>query len=121
MEKSIIINSSSTCIKTRYYELACFMNGVTRKGDVTLLIKLSNLADSQGNFSLTARSRDLICEELNLNKPNLSMSIKRLSNLGIITGDKGDYQINPEIFINFNNEDLDKIDLKIELRKLTHY
>lgn len=116
VEKTIITESDNSDIKANYYRLTGFMHGITRKSDIALLIKLDTLANQDGNFDLTAKTRDDICEELGLNKPNLSAAIKRLTDLNIIIGNKGSYSISSNIFIN-THDDINKIKLNITLVK----
>lgn len=117
VEKTIVAESGNSDIRSDYYKLAGFMNGVTRKSDISLLLKFDELADQSGNFDLTAKIRDSICEELCLNKPNLSAAIKRLTDLNIIHGNKGSYTIDSNVFVDTTNKDVSEIRLSITLVK----
>lgn len=51
-----------------------------------------------GKVQLTTKQRDLICSELGLKSNSLSNHLKKLKDLKLINGEKGDFMINPEIF-----------------------
>lgn len=117
VEKTIVAESDNSDIRSDYYKLIGFMKGVTRNSDISLLLKLDQLADQSGHFDLTARTRDLICEELCLNKPNLSAAIKRLIDLEVIMGNKGSYDINESVFICKSTSNKSQININIQLIK----
>lgn len=104
-------------LRSEYYKIVGFVKGITRKSDVSLLLKFDELSDLEGRFHLTPKTRDNICSELGLNKPNLSASIKRLNDFNIIIGNKGNYQIVDEVFIKLNPTDNKKIKLNITLKE----
>lgn len=67
--------------------------------DMKLITKFCELAEfNTGKVSISTGKRREICEELSLNSSNFSKYIKRLKDKGLISGDKGEYTINPDIF-----------------------
>jgi len=67
--------------------------------DFRLIVKLCELAEfNTGSVSISTGKRQEICKELNINTTNFSKYIKRLKDKKLITGDKGEYLINPGIF-----------------------
>lgn len=103
-EKQLEIEADN--IRESYYQLLTSQYGVTRKSDLKLLVELDRYCDSKGNFNLTVTNRRQIEESLGLNKPNLSAALKRLKELNVITGEKGNYAINPDLFISDLNQDI---------------
>lgn len=51
-----------------------------------------------GQVSLSAADRTNICKELEISKNVLSISLKELVSKRLITGERGSYTINPQIF-----------------------
>ena len=51
-----------------------------------------------GKVQLTTNQRDLACEELGMKSNSLSNHLKKLKDLKLIDGDRGDFIINPQIF-----------------------
>ena len=51
-----------------------------------------------GKVQLTTNPRDLACEELGMKSNSLSNHLKKLKDLNLISGEKGDFIINPKIF-----------------------
>ena len=51
-----------------------------------------------GKVQLTTNQRDLACEELGMKSNSLSNHLKKLKDLSLISGEKGDFIINPQIF-----------------------
>lgn len=67
--------------------------------DIKLLVKFCEIAEfNTGRVTLSIGRRAEICEELCLSSSNFSKYIKRLKDKNIITGDRGEYLINPSIF-----------------------
>ncbi len=50
------------------------------------------------DVSLSAFTRKQICEELQISNNQITNSIRKLKELNLITGDKGTFTLNPEIF-----------------------
>lgn len=75
-----------------FYEL-------THISDVKLIVKFCELAEfNTGKVSISTGKRKEICDELGINTSNFSKYTKRLKDKGLISGDKGEYKINPDIF-----------------------
>lgn len=51
-----------------------------------------------GKVQLTTNQRDLACEELGMKSNSLSNHLKKLKDLKLIEGERGDFIINPQIF-----------------------
>lgn len=51
-----------------------------------------------GIIELTSTKRAQLCEQLGINNNQLTNNLKKLKELGLITGEKGQFKINPEIF-----------------------
>lgn len=67
--------------------------------DVKLIVKLCELAEfNTGKVSISTAKRKELCEELSISTSNFSKYTKRLIDKGLITGGKGEFQINPNIF-----------------------
>lgn len=67
--------------------------------DVFVLAKLCTLAEyNTGKVKLTTETRKVICDELEINNPNLSHSLNRLKGLELISGKNADLQVDPRVF-----------------------
>lgn len=67
--------------------------------DMKLLIKLIESAEyNTGKVSVTTQRRLDLCTELDVTSTNLSAGFKRLLDLNLISGTKGDYLINESAF-----------------------
>jgi predicted transcriptional regulator len=51
-----------------------------------------------GEVSLSVKDRAEICSELDTNTAVISRALRQLLDLNVISGEKGKYKINPEIF-----------------------
>lgn len=51
-----------------------------------------------GKVQLTTNQRDIACEELGMKSNSLSNHLKKLKDLKLIEGERGDFIINPQIF-----------------------
>ena len=56
-----------------FYNIIGALHNITRQSDKQLLAKLNQLADKEGNISLTPQKRNTLCLELNTNKPNFAV------------------------------------------------
>jgi hypothetical protein len=67
--------------------------------DIKLLVKLCEWGQyDTGMVSLTASKRKELATTINMHQSNISKSIKRLKDKKLISGDNGDYQLNPAVF-----------------------
>lgn len=53
---------------------------------------------NSGKVILSTGERKELCQELDITNPQLSNNLKKLKELNLISGDQGNYQINPQIF-----------------------
>jgi hypothetical protein len=88
--------------------------------DMKVLAKFCQICSfDKGIVVLSASQRKEIEEELNLLPTNFSRSLKRLKEIGLITGDKGTFVINPELYWKGNNKTRNDIlklkELKVEI------
>lgn len=64
--------------------------------DVHVLTKFCSMMQFNSNqVFITTGVRKAICAELNLHNSNLSAAIRRLRDLGLISGEEGTFEINP--------------------------
>lgn len=78
--------------------------------DVMLLFKLCDMAQfNSGHVSLSSKDRNDLCVFLNIQNSNLSASLKRLTVLGLLDGEKGSYVINEAVFWRGDNSTRTKI------------
>lgn len=85
------------------YKISCLT-------DVKLLAKMCCLVDYNGYRVLIPKGvRKEVMEELGINTQTMSNSLKRLKEVGLITGDDGCYEINPNIFWKGSTKERDKI------------
>jgi len=88
--------------------------------DKNLIIKFCQICQfDTGIVYLSSALRREIEVELNLLSSNFSRSLKRLKEKGIITGEKGKFVINPELYWKGNNNTRNQIlkddSLKLEI------
>lgn len=86
-----------------FYMTFChYLSGIyqlTYADDIKLLVKLCEWGQyDTGMVSLTASKRQEIVRDLGMHNTNISKSIKRLKEKKLISGDGGDFLINPAIF-----------------------
>jgi len=78
--------------------------------DVMLLFRLCDMAQfNTGHVSLSAKDRRDLCAFLNMQNSNLSSSLKRLNELGLLNGEMGSYIINEAVFWRGDNSTRNKI------------
>ncbi len=67
--------------------------------DIKLIIRFCTLAEyNSGRVLITSSLRRELLEGMNIDKYQLSKSIKKLKELNLLTGDHGTYYLNPDIF-----------------------
>lgn len=67
--------------------------------DIKLLVKFCEWGQyDTGMVSLTASKRKELSLSIGMHQSNISKSIRRLKEKKLISGDNGDYQLNPAIF-----------------------
>ena len=64
-----------------------------------ILIWMCNHAEyNTGKVELTTKKRVIACSELEISSNTLTNNLKKLKDLNLISGEKGDFIINPQIF-----------------------
>lgn len=67
--------------------------------DIKVLVKFCELADYEtGEIHLSPKRRGDMVQQLGMQQSNVSKSIKRLKEKDLITGENGEYLLNPVIF-----------------------
>ena len=67
--------------------------------DLKLMIKFCEIAEyNTGKVNISSSLRKEICQQLEMSTNSFSISLKSLKDKRLITGDKGTYIINPEIY-----------------------
>lgn len=75
------------------------MYQLTHANDIKVLLKFCEMAEYEtGVVQLSPKRRATMVEEINMQTTNVSKSIKRLKEKSLITGDNGEYTLNPVIF-----------------------
>lgn len=82
-----------------YFGMLSAFYGIKSGKDKDLMICLTSYAKyDTGVVELSPSLRDEICESLGIYKSNLSASLKRLVDSGLLSGERGRYVINPAAF-----------------------
>lgn len=82
------------------------------KSDVAknLLVWLCNHAEyNTGKVELTTKKRVVVCSDLEISSNTLTNNLKKLKDLKLIEGEKGDFIINPQIFWKGDTATRDKL------------
>lgn len=93
-----------TAVNTDNFFMVFFENmgsflGLKRMSDARLIACMCKLADfDTGRVLLTKEIREQLCKDCQVQYSNLSRSLTRLVSAGLLTGGKGTYTINPNIF-----------------------
>lgn len=75
-----------------------------------VLIWMCNHAEyNTGKVSLTTKQRILACSDLEISSNSLTNNLKKLKDLNLISGEKGDFIINPQIFWKGDTSTRDKL------------
>lgn len=98
-EKHFNINVTTETFTMIYNDYLHKFYGLQHVSDLKLITKFCEIAEfNTGKVVIAPSTRDEICEELSISKPNLSKNIKRLKENGLITGDRGTYMVDPKLF-----------------------
>lgn len=82
-----------------YFGMLSAFYGIKSGKDKDLIICLTSYAKyDTGVVELSPSLRDEICNVLGIYKSNLSSSLKRLVDCGLLSGERGRYTINPAAF-----------------------
>ena len=57
-----------------------------------------NAEFNTGKVFLTTGNRAILCKDLNISSNTLTNNLRKLKDANLISGDKGDFVINPQIF-----------------------
>jgi hypothetical protein len=66
--------------------------GITAPQEREILVQLCNCAN-KGKLSLTASKRKRLCEYFHIQSQQFSRALVHLKDVGILSGDKGEYQL----------------------------
>lgn len=92
---------------------------LSRQGDIKVMAILCSIADyNTGKVSITSVERKEIIEKTGLSSPQaFTNAISRLKSQGLVTGEKGRYEINPHYFWKGTTDARNKMikDNKLEL------
>ncbi len=84
--------------------------------DIKVLLRLCQLAVyNGGTIPLTTTKRKELCDELGFQNPNLSNALSRLKKIGVITGQQGEFELNPIIAWKGDLKSRDKAIKKMQL------
>jgi hypothetical protein len=107
--REVVINSTTKTFSTRvknqeqfymtYIGLSSIYLKIKSLTDIQLLAVLCERAEyNTGVVQLPTKVREDVIRQLNITNPALSRSLKKLKELKLITGSKGEFTINPKIF-----------------------
>ena len=97
--KSFCVKTNSESFYMTYIENMSKFFDIKSIVDMKVLAKLSILAGfNTGIVSLSPADRDDILNSLGINNQQMSKALKSLCTLGLISGSKGRYVVNPAIF-----------------------
>lgn len=123
-EKSVTVTTASgdkffmTFIEnmSSFYNISC----VT---DVKVLAKMCELVEyNTYSIILSPKRRKAIIDDLGINTQTMSNSLNRLKGITLISGDNGEYEINPNIFWKGSTKEREKLlktkglEIKIQFR-----
>jgi hypothetical protein len=92
-------------VKTKQDFFMVFLNGLnsicelSRPSDIKVLVYMCSKAEyNTGKVRLTAEDRATIVDKLGICKQSLTNSLTRLVGVGLVTGSRGSYEVNPQAF-----------------------
>lgn len=98
-EKLVSVKTETEEFFQIYCRLIASVYELKYADDIKILIKFCEIAQfNTGVVLLPAALRKKVCEEIGILTSNMSKSIKRLKDKELLTGDRGEYKINPAIF-----------------------
>lgn len=99
VSKSWTVNKNSTPFFATYLNSIAWMYEIKSMMAIKVLYKLIERSSfNVGEVSLSVKDRAEICSELDTNTAVISRALRQLLDLNVISGEKGKYKINPEIF-----------------------
>lgn len=100
VKKTFAIKSKST--EEFYLTFLSGLNAIcelSRPSDIKILTVLCTMAEfNTGRVKLMSCDRASIIKQLSISPQSFSNSIKRLKEAGLLHGDRGDYEVNPQHF-----------------------
>lgn len=98
--KSYSIKTSSEAFYMIFIDHMAWFFKISCITDIRILAKMCSMAEfNTGKVRITSQDRKEILDSLiGITTQNFSHSLNRLKKGGLITGDKGSYEINPKIF-----------------------
>lgn len=94
--KNISYKTNTYKVFIKYTSLLQQLNSIVARKVLDWMCK--NMEYNTGKVSLSTYRRQQMCCELQINNTQLSNNLKRLKDLNIISGEKGEFIINPNIF-----------------------
>tara|TARA_R110002050_G_scaffold215075_2_gene351203 strand:+ start:245 stop:688 length:444 start_codon:yes stop_codon:yes gene_type:complete len=92
-------------VKTKQDFFMVFLNGLnsicelTRPSDIKVLVYMCSKAEyNTGKVRITSEDRATIIDKLNICKQSLTNSLTRLVSVGLVSGSRGSYEVNPQAF-----------------------
>lgn len=83
---------------------------LSRPSDIKVLTIMCSIAEfNTGKVKLTIKERKTIYKKLNISAQSLSNSLKRLKESGLVSGDRGDYEVNPQYFWKGTTDERNKL------------
>lgn len=99
--------------KSYYFKLLKLVYNIKYNKDILLFEELVNLADKETKtIHLSVNLRETLREKTNMNKPNFSASLKRLTETELLSGEKGSYSINSKVLLDLEIINYIEISLK---------
>lgn len=72
---------------------------LSRPSDIKILTALCAMAEfNTGKVKLTSHDRKDLIKRMNISAQSFSNSINRLKEASLLTGERGDYEVNPQCF-----------------------
>lgn len=82
-----------------FFEKMASFYGIKHLSDIKLIICMCELAEfNTGVVYLTPKNREFIVGKTKISLSNISRNLKRLMALGLLSCEKGNYTVSPEVF-----------------------
>ncbi len=99
VSKTFFVNSKSEPFFLTYVKGLSFIYGITSAAALRLLYKILELSEfNTDEVQISAPKKKKILEELNISEPCFTKAMKILNNKGLVTGSRGLYKIDKNIF-----------------------
>lgn len=77
---------------------AAVIIGLNSMNDMRLLFQLCYMMDSKNKIVLTSKRRKMICSNIKVGNSVLSRSMTSLKEAGVLSGEQGEFKIDPKYF-----------------------